>query len=179
MMFIRLQLKDDISLYLNVCGNAGDVPMDEDEILSKITRLLERGCTMLATHHDCGAPLFRCQGEIVCPICSFPDKPDEDEFSPAGREESILSSTIEDKTELKQSAAIKALGGGSLISGKEVSSADEGMDREVAEAKSRLRASLIARLDEVSISIRSEGDLDRLKKLLDCAEGLLSMLRSL
>ncbi len=48
--------------------------MDEDEVLSKITRLLEQGCTMLATHHDCGAPLFRCQGEVVCPVCSFPDK---------------------------------------------------------------------------------------------------------
>ena len=45
--------------------------MDEDEVLSKITRLLEQGCTMLATHHDCGAPLFRCQGEVVCPVCSF------------------------------------------------------------------------------------------------------------
>jgi len=45
--------------------------MDEDEVLSKITRLLEHGCTMLASHHDCGAPLFRCQGEIVCPVCSF------------------------------------------------------------------------------------------------------------
>jgi len=47
--------------------------MDEDEVLEKITRLLERGCTMLATHHDCGAPLFRCQGEVVCPVCSFAD----------------------------------------------------------------------------------------------------------
>lgn len=45
--------------------------MDEDEVLGKITRLLEQGCTMLATHHDCGAPLFRCRGEIVCPVCSF------------------------------------------------------------------------------------------------------------
>jgi uncharacterized Zn finger protein (UPF0148 family) len=50
--------------------------MDEDEVLSKITRLLEQGCTMLATHHDCGAPLFRRQGEVVCPVCSFADDPD-------------------------------------------------------------------------------------------------------
>lgn len=49
--------------------------MNEDEVLAKITRLLERGCTMLASHHDCGAPLFRCQGNIVCPVCSFQEEP--------------------------------------------------------------------------------------------------------
>jgi len=49
--------------------------MDEDEVLAKITRLLEKGCTMLASHHDCGAPLFRYQGEIVCPVCSFKEEP--------------------------------------------------------------------------------------------------------
>ena len=48
--------------------------MEEDKVLAKITRLLERGCTMLASHHDCGAPLFRCQGDIVCPVCSFEDE---------------------------------------------------------------------------------------------------------
>lgn len=48
--------------------------MQEDEVLAKITKLLERGCTMLASHHDCGAPLFRCQGDIVCPVCSFEDQ---------------------------------------------------------------------------------------------------------
>jgi UPF0148 protein len=47
--------------------------MDEDYVLGKITRLLEQGCTMLATHHSCGAPLFRCKGEVVCPVCSFPE----------------------------------------------------------------------------------------------------------
>jgi UPF0148 protein len=49
--------------------------MNEDEVLAKITRLLEKGCTMLASHHDCGAPLFRCKGDIVCPVCSFQEEP--------------------------------------------------------------------------------------------------------
>lgn len=57
--------------------------------------------------------------------------------------------------------------------------AEERMDKEVAEAKDILRTSLIARLNEISGAIGSEGDLDRLKKLLDCAEGLLSVLRLL
>lgn len=36
-----------------------------------ITKLLEKGGTMLATHHDCGAPMFRYQGKVVCPVCNF------------------------------------------------------------------------------------------------------------
>lgn len=56
---------------------------------------------------------------------------------------------------------------------------EERMDGGLMEAKAGLRASLIARLDELSAGIRSEQDLDRLKKMLDCAEGLLRVLRSM
>ena len=45
--------------------------MEEDEMLKRMTKLLEQGCTMLASHHSCGAPLFRCKGEIICPACSL------------------------------------------------------------------------------------------------------------
>lgn len=45
--------------------------MEEEEAIKRISRLLEMGGTMLANHHDCGAPLFRYKGEVVCPVCSF------------------------------------------------------------------------------------------------------------
>ncbi|NPE29547.1 hypothetical protein HNV12_16620, partial [Methanococcoides sp. SA1] len=36
----------------------------------QISRLLEMGGTMLAQHcATCGAPMFRYQGEVLCPIC--------------------------------------------------------------------------------------------------------------
>ncbi|WNY28987.1 hypothetical protein MmiEs2_12000 [Methanimicrococcus stummii] len=42
-----------------------------DESVKKIARFLENGGTMLANHCDnCGAPLFRFKGEIICPLCS-------------------------------------------------------------------------------------------------------------
>ncbi len=153
--------------------------MDEDEILSKITRLLERGATMLATHHDCGAPLFRCQGEIVCPVCSFPEKADEDRFSVAGGGQSGLSMPDKPNPQRERLAAAEAENGEYLKPEGVASFIGEKRESDVEEAKARLRASLIARLDEISGAIRSEGDLDRLKKLLDCAEGLLSVLRLL
>lgn len=42
----------------------------DDDRIRKITEMLEKGGTMLATHHECGAPLFRYQGEVLCPVCS-------------------------------------------------------------------------------------------------------------
>lgn len=139
--------------------------MDEDEVLNKITRLLEKGCTMLATHHDCGAPLFRCQGEVVCPVCSFPDEAvlAERPVFPESRED-------ESDHERELTVAPAARENGSKTDKGKVT------DDEVVQARSRLRASLIARLDELSREIKSERDLDRLKRLLDCAEGLLRVL---
>lgn len=47
---------------------------EDDDKIERITKLLEKGGTMLATHHDCGAPMFRYQGKIVCPVCDFEKK---------------------------------------------------------------------------------------------------------
>lgn len=49
------------------------MPETENKI-QKITRLLEKGGTMLATHHECGAPMFRYQGKTLCPVCDFQEK---------------------------------------------------------------------------------------------------------
>jgi UPF0148 protein len=41
----------------------------EDKDLQLVTKMLERGGTMLAKHCDCGAPLFKYRGKVVCPVC--------------------------------------------------------------------------------------------------------------
>ncbi|MDG6243439.1 MAG: Sjogren's syndrome/scleroderma autoantigen 1 family protein [Methanolobus sp.] len=42
----------------------------DDDNIQKISRMLEIGGTMLAQHcENCGAPLFRYQGRIMCPVC--------------------------------------------------------------------------------------------------------------
>ena len=149
--------------------------MDEDEVLSKITRLLEKGCTMLATHHDCGAPLFRCQGEVVCPVCSFPDKPS----SPATAGSSGLAAQSD-----------KLIPEGKPLSHEEASERlmepetkdavrDQGEDVEFMRARALLRASLLLRLGELTAGLEVEQDLDRMKKQLDCIEGLLRAFRSM
>lgn len=150
--------------------------MDEDEVLSKITRLLEQGCTMLATHHDCGAPLFRCQGEVVCPVCSFPDKP-----SSLAMAEPLSSAAQGDKLN-PECVPLSQKGAGESLPKRPVTRevfSDEREDVEFMRAKANLRASLLRRLGELSAGLEVEQDLDRLKKQLDCIEGLLRAFRSL
>lgn len=152
--------------------------MDEDEVLSKITRLLEKGCTMLATHHDCGAPLFRCQGEVVCPVCSFADKP----YSPTGAEPSGLSRIEEDEKSNFDRAHLQEKGKkDDLPLGQAAKPA--GMDRQGDEllmaAMGDLRACLLHKLQDLTAALEDEQDLDKLKKQLDCLEGLLRAFRSL
>ena len=52
-----------------------------DDKIQRITKLLEKGGTMLATHHECGAPMFRYQGKVVCPVCDFQEKKPETEIT--------------------------------------------------------------------------------------------------
>ncbi len=56
--------------------------MDEDRQIQRITRLLEKGGTMLASHHECGAPMFRYQGKVLCPVCDYKDKDQELKIEP-------------------------------------------------------------------------------------------------
>lgn len=52
------------------------VAKDADEKVQRITKLLELGGTMLAQHHECGAPMFRYQGKVICPVCDLQEKPE-------------------------------------------------------------------------------------------------------
>jgi UPF0148 protein len=152
--------------------------MDEDEVLSKITRFLEQGCTMLATHHDCGAPLFRCQGEVVCPVCSFADKPN----SSAKEQPSGLSGEkLGEKSDLGRAHLLERDEIEDLPAGASTRPTQKGKqgDDELSAAIGNLRATLLARLRELTVAVQDEHDLHMLKRQLDCLEGLLRVLRSL
>ena len=60
--------------------------IDENLKMQKITNLLEKGGTMLAQSHDCGAPMFRFQGKVLCPVC---DQGTEEEKKLAGEQEAL------------------------------------------------------------------------------------------
>ena len=142
--------------------------MDEDEVLKKITRLLEKGCTMLATHHDCGAPLFRCQGEVVCPVCSFG-------ANEASEKVQLSNSTVSEETVSNgENASMQQRRAKESISDRLMPE-----DNELARIKAHLCGSMLVRLEVLTGGLEEEQDLDKLKKQLDCIEGLLRVFRIL
>jgi UPF0148 protein len=53
---------------------------EKDQKVKRIARFLELGGTMLAEHCKvCGAPRFRYQGKVICPICDVKEEEEEDE----------------------------------------------------------------------------------------------------
>jgi UPF0148 protein len=138
--------------------------MEEDEVLERITKLLEKGCTMLATHHECGAPLFRCQGEVVCPVCSF----GLDKGEPASVS-SPSSKPMDNKpSELQRPKAAEA---GVL----QEFAAENNLKPEVG----NLRGPLLRKVRALAEAMEMEQDLENVKRQIDCIEALLRVLASL
>ena len=169
--------------------------MNEDEVLAKITRLLEKGCTMLASHHDCGAPLFRCQGDIVCPVCSFQEEPLSAMRVPVteadwGKDERTPDPCREQPPQMQKKSPGSAMEEDHPGHSVAEDQSDRSMGRDQSDysiqddvllgsVKDNLRSVLLLRLRELTDSLRAEQDLDKLERLLDCLEALLRVLRSL
>ena len=147
--------------------------MDEDEMLKRMTKLLEQGCTMLASHHSCGAPLFRCQGEIICPVCSVEGSTEEGGSSEIGGESKPVLPQAAQKAEEELAAEVKEPSRSAEVR-RDLSSQDE-----QKLAKDMVRRSLLHRLEGLSADLERESDLDKLRRQLGCIEGILNVLKSL
>jgi UPF0148 protein len=74
---------------------------DDDAKIRRISKLLELGGTMLAQHCDtCGSPLFRYQGQVLCPLCNVAEGGEEDLDEKV--EETIPSVETEVSTGIKE-----------------------------------------------------------------------------
>ena len=125
---------------------------DENLKIQKITKLLERGGTMLANHHECGAPMFRYQGKVLCPVCEGLDvqkkliKPEtKQEIKQETKAETDLQTRSEIRTESKSGSnkEWKNSNMGSLIKNK---------------------------IQNISESLDNETDIQRVKDKLGCIE---------
>lgn len=91
----------------------------DEESISKISRMLEIGGTMLAQHcAECGAPLFRYKGNVLCPVCDTGQKPSvQAQTKPVKKQNDISSATSVDLEVNKQvSPSISAVQSTSDIS---------------------------------------------------------------
>lgn len=172
--------------------------MEEEEALKRITRLLEMGGTMLATHHDCGAPLFRYKGEVVCPVCSFEEvgaqqvpSREEKVATESGGELSKKSRSIsaseEERgfaTELGEKRAFEAVLSPETKDYVETSRRESiygnmGQNDEVDQAKKELQRAILQKIMEISKKMRDEQDLGRLKSQLEYIKEALEVLEEL
>ncbi|HMB44649.1 MAG TPA: Sjogren's syndrome/scleroderma autoantigen 1 family protein [Candidatus Methanoperedens sp.] len=131
------------------------VEKDSDDKIQKITKLLEKGGTMLATHHECGAPMFRYQGKIVCPVCDFQEEKQKNEPQETG------------KTEKPQIGHKKA--DQNRIVRAEPLSFDT----------SAINNMIINKVRELAISLETEADLGRTRDKMECIEQGLKILKLL
>jgi UPF0148 protein len=120
--------------------------MDEEEMLKRMTRFLEQGCTMLASHHDCGAPLFRCKGEIICPVCS----PKEDKAS-AVSAKPISDTPLIQEEKREPVSSLES----SVQSALQVREAETSVQDEQVLAEGLLRQVLLHKLKELARGIDS------------------------
>ena len=192
---------------------------------------------MLASHHDCGAPLFRCQGDIVCPVCSFEDESvsamrgpasetvsgEEERRSDLSRAQLLQMHETPSRRGIKKDRSDRSAERGEPDQSAERGQPDRSADRSQSDrsadrsqsdrsadrsqsdrsadrsqsdrsregypsildevqfhsVENDLRSALLFRLHELTASLRAEQDLDKLKRLLDCLEALLRVLKSL
>lgn len=172
--------------------------MEEEEAIRRITRLLEMGGTMLAAHHDCGAPLFRYKGDLVCPVCSFEDvkgaqpHPEAERPSlgtPAGPSGASASISGEERGEgrgtdyeggvEREDEGGQKRGPGGGISHRERSSGDRGKKGPKDLAFEEMEAAILDKVGEISDKMRDEQDLGRLKSQLECLKEALEVLERL
>jgi UPF0148 protein len=145
--------------------------LKEEEMLERMTRLLEQGCTMLATHHSCGAPLFRCKGRVVCPVCSLEGqaKPETREL----REGALGEELAQPKKPVEEE--VSAL---EMMESEAQPEAEERRRRK-KELEDALSTILLRRLRELEQRADQEEDLEDLRRVLECMYSLLKVLRSL
>lgn len=128
------------------------VGKEADDKIQKITKLLEKGGTMLATHHECGAPMFRFQGKVVCPVCDFEEK------------KQITEQTME-KQQIEQGKEKEPLK-------TPVISLQSG-DLKVINDR------MVNKIRDLVISLENETDLCRVRDKMECIEEGLKILKLL
>ena len=175
--------------------------MEEEEAIKRITRLLEMGGTMLASHHDCGAPLFRYKGEVVCPVCSFEEAAAPQVLSQAERsavesekraskrsaliseketedDEGARATEIEEKRRREDAEPLKTRAGGE-IAHREAASGRMGLKGDRDEVLEEMEAAILRKMREISEKMRDETDLGRLKSQLEFIKEALEVLEGL
>ena len=144
----------------------------EDKDLAKVTKMLEHGGTMLAKHCDkCGAPLFKYQGRVVCPVCDSK----AEERAPE-REQTQLAVPVETRPAVS-SQAMEPVKSTPMVPVPErrmsVVMGREELDEAAVEAV------VIAKINDVTSRLATETYPNKMQMYLDILESSLRVLKEL
>lgn len=138
----------------------------EDDNLKKVTKMLERGGTMLAKHCECGAPMFKYHGKVVCAVCD------------SKKEESNLAVPVETRPALSPQAMEPVRKGPVTEIPQQRQQVSVVMgDASLDEAA--IEAIVIAKINEISGRMATEIYPERIKMYMEILETSLRVLREL
>ncbi len=142
----------------------------EDKDLQLVTKMLERGGTMLAKHCDCGAPLFKYRGKVVCPVC-------EAKKGQPAEEHTELAVPVETKPAVSSQAVAPV---------KKERIAELPADRQVSVVvgdstlnEPAIEAVVVSKINEISTRMANEMYPERIKMYMEILETSLRVLREL
>ena len=151
----------------------------DDEDLKKISRLLEVGATMLADHcTECGAPLFRYHGEVMCPLCSNPTNTAPQGMGQAqpktqsAQENQHIQKKQHDVSTEPAPIHVKHITQPSVPSMPSTPTVSLG-------EQSTLEDVIQTKISEIATSMSQEGDLHKIKEQLECIEQGVRVLKLL
>jgi len=152
---------------------------DDDAKIRRISKLLELGGTMLAQHCDtCGSPLFRYQGQVLCPLCNVAEEGEEDQNEKV--EEMIPSVETEVSTGIKEEFETEPVESKSKVSSEQphANFQEPVSDSLHAERKgsSPLEQLIESKLVEIAKNIQSESDPRRVEDAFDLIERGMNIL---
>ncbi|MCX9013243.1 MAG: autoantigen p27 domain-containing protein [Candidatus Methanoperedens sp.] len=175
--------------------------IDENQKIQKITDLLVKGGTMLANHHDCGAPMFRYKGKIICPVCDIggentgstgmPGKvntglPAKDEAAKdeAAKDEAAKDEAAKDEA-AKDEAAANIRAEQEIVGKKSPPSGGVGPDEKIqsrtasTQSYMEIENQVRNKVHILAKTLEDETDLQRLRDKMECIELGIRILKTL
>jgi UPF0148 protein len=140
-----------------------------EQDLEKITKMLEKGGTMLAKHCECGAPLFKYQGKILCPVCESKETVSQGSTG--------LAVPVETRPTVAPQPSLQSVSENRLIEipQRQVSlvMSDKGLDAEAIETV------LIIKINDIASRLAREEYPDKIQMYLDIIESSLKIIKEL
>jgi UPF0148 protein len=150
----------------------------DDDNIKKISRMLEIGGTMLAQHcENCGAPLFRYQGRVLCPVCDDVRDPRASMQPPSSPAVAPTPKTEVSPVEKKETPVAAVAQSTPSISSDEETTVSQSSS--VSASIPELETLLIRKMVSLASSMQDETDVRRISDYLDMIERCMDIMNKM